>query len=150
MRQMLDWEPFRGSPILPSPAAAFLPPFDVKETDEGYFFTADLPGVQEKDLDISITGPHLTVSGRRDPEQPRGGTAWYSRERPAGMFRRTFTLPNGAQSDHIEAELRNGILTVHVPKSPESQPKKIAVKVSSSFTDKVKGIFENKETSAQA
>jgi HSP20 family protein len=143
MRQMLEWDPFREmAPRAWLGSEAFAPHFDVKETREGYVFKADLPGIEEKDLDVSITGTRLTVSGKREPEKVNEDETWYACERRSGSFSRTFTLPEGIDSDHIEAQLRNGVLTVHLPKTPEVKPRKISLQ---GVTDKVRSVFENKE-----
>jgi HSP20 family protein len=143
MRQLLDWDPFREMAARPFPETnAFVPHFDVKETGDGYIFKADLPGIEEKDLDVSITGTRLTVSGDRAAEQTQEGETFYARERRYGSFSRTFTLPEGIDTEHIAAELRNGIFTLHVPKTPEVKPKRISV---NTVAEKVRGMFENKE-----
>jgi HSP20 family protein len=129
-RDLLRWDPFRE--MIPSVPAfeevAFSPDFEVKETKEGYIFKADLPGVAEKDLEITRTGTRLQVTGKRESEKEEKGETWYVSERSYGSFTRAFTLPEGIDSEHIHAELKDGVLTVIVPKAPEVQPKKIAIK----------------------
>lgn len=132
MEDLLNFDPFRTmSPYMagrePS-EMAFIPAFEVKETKDGYLFKADLPGVKESDLDIQLSGNALTVSGRREAEERDESETWYAYERSYGSFTRTFTLPEGADADNAKAELREGVLTVMVPKRPEMQPKKISVK----------------------
>lgn len=130
MRDMLRWDPF--SEMAPFSGAydryTFNPSFEVKETDNAYVFKADLPGVEEKDLDISVTGNRLTVSGRREAEERSEGETYFAYERGYGTFTRAFTLPDGVDGDHVQADLRNGVLTLHLPKRPELQPKKIEIK----------------------
>lgn len=130
MRQLLSWDPFqemtrrfRGESM-----SSFIPAFDVKEEKDAFLFKADLPGIQEKDLDINITGNRLTVSGKREEESTEESANWYCSERSYGSFTRTFTLPDSVDSDKVQAEMRDGVLTLRVPKSPEAQPKRIAVK----------------------
>ena len=129
-RDFLRWDPFRE--MAPSFAAleavAFAPAFEVKETKEGYVFKADMPGVQEKDLDITRTGNRLTVTGKREAEHEDRGETYYACERSYGTFTRSFTLPEGIAGEQIHADLRDGVLTLVVPKVPEAQPKKIALK----------------------
>jgi HSP20 family protein len=145
MRQMLEWDPFRQ--LGAGSGRDYSPPFDVKEQADRFIFKADLPGVEEKDLDINVAGNRLTISGRRAPEQPQEGESWYCSERPAGSFTRVFTLPEGLQAEHIEAALQQGVLVVHVPKAPEVQPRKISISSSVvGFGDKVKSLFQNRET----
>jgi HSP20 family protein len=130
MRDLLRWDPF--SEMTPfagiDRGIAFTPQFEVKETQDGYVFKADLPGVKESDLDISVTGNRLTVSGRREAEERHEGETYYAYERSYGSFTRAFTLPDGVDADHVNAELRDGVLALRVPKKPEAQPKKIELK----------------------
>jgi HSP20 family protein len=104
------------------------PAFDVKETKEAYLFKADVPGIQDKDLEVTITGNRLTVGGKRDEEKEERSDRYYTYERNYGSFSRSFTLPDGADTDKLRASLDSGVLTVTVPKKPEVQPKKVAVK----------------------
>jgi HSP20 family protein len=128
-REMLRWDPFREmAPWPTSDVAVFQPAFEVKETKEAYVFKADLPGVKEQDLDITRTGNRLTVSGKREEEKEDKTDTYYAYERNYGSFTRTFTLPDGIDGDHIRADLKDGVLSLVVPKTPEAQPKKISLK----------------------
>jgi HSP20 family protein len=133
------WEPlnlmnelFRATPLgalatAPFLGEAFMPRFDVRETKDGYIFTADLPGVKENDLEISLSGNTLTVSGQRMEEETQEGDQYHCTERSYGEFRRSFTLPESADAERAGADFRDGLLRVTVPKRPESQPRKIQV-----------------------
>ncbi len=126
MRELFEWDPF--AEMLPERGAAaneFIPSFEVKETRDGYVFKADLPGVRDEDLDISLTGNRLTISGMRQSEERREGERFYAYECGYGAFSRSFTLPEGADLEHAGADLKNGVLTVNVPRKPETQPRKI-------------------------
>jgi HSP20 family protein len=125
MREMLRWE--GGEPLLAADFRAFAPTFDVKETKDAYIFRADLPGVKEEDLEIQLTGNRLTISGRREEEKREQGETYYATERSYGSFSRTFTLPEGADGEHVTADLKSGVLQLAVPKKPEVQPKKISI-----------------------
>jgi HSP20 family protein len=128
MRDMMRWDPF--AEIAPIAAGTvFAPSFDVKETNEGYVFTADLPGVKESDLELSLTGNRLTISGKREEEKKEEGERWYTYERSYGTFSRSFTLPEGVDADHAEANLKEGVLRVTIPKRPEMKPRKIELKL---------------------
>lgn len=144
MRDLLNWDPFAEmSPVLGRTTdAVFTPRFEVKETKNAYVFKADLPGIDEKDLEITLTGNRLTISGKRDAERQEDGDQFFTYERSYGSFSRSFTLPEGADPDHADADLRNGVLTLSVPKHPEHQPKKISIK---GLGDKVKGVLGAKE-----
>ncbi|MGZ3460081.1 MAG: Hsp20/alpha crystallin family protein [Archangium sp.] len=105
----------------------FVPAFEVKETKDAYIFKADLPGVKENDLDITLTGDRLTISGKRETEQREESDRFYAYERSYGSFSRSFTLPEGVDVDHVAAELKEGVLNLRLPKLPEVQPKRIQV-----------------------
>ena len=132
MRALLGWDPFREmSPFAAldeRTVAVYAPAFDVKETKDAYQFKADVPGIAEKDLEVTMTGNRLTVSGKRDEEREDKSEQYYAYERNYGSFSRSFTLPDGADTDKLRASLEKGVLEITVPKKPEVQPKKIAVK----------------------
>jgi HSP20 family protein len=144
MRELLSMDPF--SQMMPSLAQrdidVFAPRFDVKETKDAYIFKADLPGVREEDLDITLTGSRLTISGKREAESRDESDRWYAYERSYGSFSRSFTLPEGIDGEHVDADLKNGELTVRVSKAPEHQPRKISLK---GLGEKLKGALGSKE-----
>jgi HSP20 family protein len=124
-RQMAPFWPGEEQP------ARFTPDFEVRETKEGFVFTADVPGMKEKDLEINMTGNRLTISGMREAEGGEKTDTYYACERSYGSFSRTFTLPEGTDSDnHSRAELKEGVLTLLLGKKPELQPRRIEVKAS--------------------
>jgi HSP20 family protein len=132
MRALMGWDPFREmTPFPQERALAFNPAFDVKETKDAYQFRADLPGIKEKDLEVTMTGNRLDVSGKREEEKEEKSERYYTYERSYGSFSRSFTLPDGTDVDKMRASLDQGVLTITVPKKPEVQPKKIAVKTES-------------------
>jgi HSP20 family protein len=130
MRDMLSWDPFqqleRGFAL--DRGESFLPAFDLKETKDSFILRADLPGVKEDDIDLSLTGNRLTVSGKREAETEDESDQHYIYERSYGSFTRTFTLPEDCDVDHVSAELKDGVLSVQIPKKPEAQPRKISLK----------------------
>jgi len=129
----MRWDPFREmSPAWPGEEqpVRFAPDFEVKETREGFVFKADVPGIKEKDLEITMTGNRLTISGKREAEVVEKTDTYYACERSYGSFTRAFTLPEGTDGgNQIHAELREGVLTLFLPKKPELQPRRIEVKV---------------------
>lgn len=128
-RDMLRWDPF--AEMLPAgedERMLFVPDFDVKETKEGFVFRADLPGVEAKDIDVQISDNRLTVSGKREQEKEEKTDTTYRCERSFGSFTRSFTLPAGTDSTKIDADIKNGVLTITVPRSPETKAKQIQVK----------------------
>jgi HSP20 family protein len=128
MRDMLRWDPYRDlEPVFGGSERVFSPTFEVTETKDAYVFRADLPGVKESDLDISLTGNRLTISGRREQERHEQGDTFYASERAYGSFTRAFTLPEGIDGDNVSADLKSGVLTLSVPKKPEVQPRKVSI-----------------------
>lgn len=128
MRSMLGWDPFRELAPLTAMDRSFMPAFEIKETKEGYLFKADLPGVKETDLEVTVTGNRLTVKGKRDEEKKQETDTYFCYERNYGSFTRTFTLPDGCDGTKAHADLKDGVMTLLVPKTPEAQPRKIEVK----------------------
>ncbi len=128
MRELMSWEPFQAGGAWPGAALTnFAPDFDVKETPESFVFTADLPGVAEKDLQVQLTGNRLSISGKRESEKSEQNETFYTTERTYGTFTRSFMLPEGVDADKAHAHLKDGVLSVAIPKRPETQPRKINV-----------------------
>jgi HSP20 family protein len=134
MREMLRWDPFREmAPMFPAlESATFNPSFDVTEDKDGYTFKADVPGVKKDDIEISTTGNRLQISGKRETEEKSKTDTVYTYERSWGSFSRSFTLPEGADLEHAKSELKDGVLTLVIPKKPGAQAKKIAISTGSS------------------
>ena len=128
MRDMLGWDPFREiAPLLSGTTPAFAPAFEVKENKDSFVFKADLPGVKESDLEVTITGNRLTLAGKREAEKEEKEDTFYTYERSYGAFSRTFTLPDQVDTAHVKAELKSGELTVVVPKTAAAVAKKVPV-----------------------
>ncbi|NOX89960.1 MAG: Hsp20/alpha crystallin family protein, partial [Calditrichaeota bacterium] len=109
---------------------SFMPSVDVKEKDDEFVVTAELPGMDAKDVDISISDDILTLRGEKKEEKEEKEGNYYRRECSYGSFHRDIPLPAEVETDKVEAEFKRGVLTVHLPKKPESQrkAKKIQVK----------------------
>ncbi|WP_338264157.1 Hsp20/alpha crystallin family protein [Corallococcus caeni] len=103
------------------------PDFDVKETKDAYVFKADLPGVKQEDLEVSVTGQRLIISGKRDEEKREEGERYFTYERSHGSFSRSFTVPEGVDVDRVNAELKDGVLVLRIPKRAEAQSKRIQI-----------------------
>jgi HSP20 family protein len=128
MRELMNWDPFREmAPFARQPVSTFVPAFEVKETKDAYLFKADLPGVKESDVEITMTGNRLQISGKRESEKEEKNDTYYTYERSYGDFTRAFTLPDGIDEGGVLADLKDGVLTVSVKKLPEAQPKKITI-----------------------
>jgi HSP20 family protein len=127
MDALLRWDPFRGDWGGFNQNLDFIPRFDVKEIKDAYVIKADLPGVKDEDVDVSLSGNLLTISGKREEEHREEGESYYAMERSSGNFARSFTMPDGVDAASVTAELKNGVLMVQIPKKPEAQPRRIAI-----------------------
>jgi HSP20 family protein len=132
MQELMNWDPFEMmSPWLTGTGrqgtGAFIPAFEVKETKDSFIFKADLPGVDEKDIEVTLTGDRISVSGKRESEKREESDRFYAYERSFGSFSRAFTLPEGVDPDNVQAGLKNGVLTLTLAKRPEVQPRRIQV-----------------------
>lgn len=128
MDSLVRWDPFaEGAGGLFRRSESFLPKFDVKETKNSYLIQADLPGLKEEDLDLSISGNMLNVSGSREEEKRQEDQRYFTMERSYGEFNRSFSLPEGADPESIKADLKDGVLTIELKKKPDVQAKKIAI-----------------------
>jgi len=130
MRDLLRWDPFQELRALaPSRGGqvGFVPDFDVRETNDGYTFTADLPGIKESDVEVNITQGSLTVSGKREEEDVREGERYYCCERSYGEFRRSFALPEGADPDSATADFKDGVLRIGMRKRADVQPRRVQI-----------------------
>ena len=113
-------------PLLPE--TAWLPIVDVKETNEELLFNLELPGVPEDKLEITCEGGVLTIGGEKEALRKEPEGKFHIVERTFGMFRRSFPMPANVQEDKIEATMKDGVLTVKVPKMELPKPRKIEVK----------------------
>jgi HSP20 family protein len=127
---MAAWDPFRMMrEMLLMPQIdrdMWLPQFDVRENGHSIRVIADVPGVRSEDLDVSLTGNRLTITGQRIAEQ-RSRDENVTCEREFGQFIRTFTLPDNVDAEHVTSELRDGVLTVVVPLKAGSRARKIQI-----------------------
>jgi HSP20 family protein len=104
------------------------PLVNLHESEEGYVLTAELAGVAPENINVSIEGSTVTLTGERKIEYPvEPGTAVHRRERQSGSFRRAFELPAEIDLEHAKATHKNGILTLTLPKSPAAKPRQIAI-----------------------
>jgi HSP20 family protein len=121
-----DITPFRRAEA----TFAAMPAVDVSQTDKSYEITADLPGMDEKNVEVKLANGVRTIKGEKQDEKEEKKKDYYMRERSFGSFERTFAVPNGVDSDKIEASFKKGVLSVTLPQRAEAQKaeKKIAVK----------------------
>jgi HSP20 family protein len=109
--------------------SGFAPAIDVAETPETVVVKAEVPGLDPKDVEISVTGDTLTIRGEKREEKEEKGKTWHRVERRYGAFARSVTLPAPIDPNHVEAVSSHGLLTITIGKSKEAKPKKIEVKV---------------------
>ena len=122
-RDLLGWDPLFGG----RQVSAFVPAFEVKETTEAFVVKADVPGVREADLDIAVHNNVLTISGTRHADERKEGENFALFERQYGSFSRSFSLPDTADGERVEAKLDAGVLTLSIWKKAEAKPRKIVL-----------------------
>ena len=105
------------------------PAMDVVENEDGFLVSVDLPGVEKKDLEISVADNVLTVKGEKKAENESKDGRVYRKESWEGSFQRTLSLPAGVNADKIDAKMRDGVLQISLPKREEVKPRQIAVSV---------------------
>ena len=129
MRQEMDrlFGQVVGRAYWPTHAGVF-PLVNVCEDKENFYVSAELPGLETKEIQISATGKNLTISGKRKIASEGEDVKYHRREREGGQFNRVIALPNDIQIDKIEAGYSDGILCVTIPKAEEARPKSITVK----------------------
>jgi HSP20 family protein len=108
----------------------WLPAVDVQEQPDAFVLQADLPGVDSKDIDITMENGLLSLRGRRQSETKQESGGYRRVERVSGEFFRRFTLPDSADPEAISAQMTNGVLTVRIAKRAEIQPRRIEVRTS--------------------
>ncbi len=145
-----SWDPFRemeemqarlGSlfggrfpPLKPSTEEGFsvaewVPPVDITEDEKGYTINVELPGVKKDDVKVSVEGGVLSITGERKSEKEEKDKKYHRLERTSGSFTRSFAVPEGASSDKISAEFKDGVLSVRLPKDENVKPKLVDVKI---------------------
>lgn len=113
----------------PAPTADWTPSVDIKEEAERFLIHADVPGVDPKDIELSMEDGVLTISGERKAESRDAQDGWTRVERHAGRFQRRFTLPDTANAEGIAAKGEHGSLEIVIPKLVKAAPRKIEVKI---------------------
>ena len=144
MVDLISWDPYRGfrglaeqvnRAISGTPArrdedlslGAWLPPVDIAEDKDRIVLTAELPGFDEKQIEIQMEGGVLTLRGERKFEDEKEGRNFHRVERSYGQFVRSFTLPNNVDRDAIKASFHNGLLEIAMPKREEAKPRQIRI-----------------------
>jgi len=133
LRDIDDWErhleDIFGRPMwrLPMEDRGWMPAIDVFEKDDKFIVKAELPGMKEEDIDVSVSGDMLIIKGEKKTESEVKETDYYRCERACGSFYRSIPLPSTVDAGKIEADFEDGVLEVSLPKSAEVKPKKVAV-----------------------
>jgi HSP20 family protein len=119
---MLDWPAFMGG-------EKWWPAIDIAESDKEITVRAEIPGIDPKELDVTVTGNQLVISGEKKESSEKKEKGFYHSEARYGSFRRAIPLPEGIDSEHVDANYANGILTLKLQKTPAAAAKKIEIKV---------------------
>jgi HSP20 family protein len=107
----------------------FAPPVDIEETPESFVLRADLPGLTQKDVKVSIMGDVVTLRGERTAVAPASGVTVHRTERITGGFERTFTLNSPIRADQVAATFKDGVLEVRIPKAEEARVREVEIQV---------------------
>ena len=128
MRQRLDRLFEESAAPHQAVSAGVFPLLNITEDKDNFYVRAELPGVKGEELDIQVTANNLSISGERKIAAEEEEAKYHRRERDAGSFSRMIGLPGDIDSDHVDAKLENGILTIVVAKAEAAKPKQISVK----------------------
>ncbi len=125
---------FNRSSLIPyegwaGPLGSFQPRVDVQETETEVKISAELPGLDEKDLHLSLSDETLTISGEKREEKEDRGRNYYRRECAYGRFQRVVPLPGPIDADKVDAVFKKGVLTITLPKPPELQQRRRTITV---------------------
>jgi HSP20 family protein len=122
---------FTGSPVNGDLAPLYAPAVDIEETSEEFVIKADLPGISQKDVKVSLEGDTLTIRGERKQENETRKNGMHRSERIHGAFQRTFRLGTPVRNDKVKAQYKDGVLEVHIPKAEEAKLREVEVEVAS-------------------
>ena len=139
MSTALSYDPFQGLRLFedavtrlmaePSTGRPWAPAVDILETEDAIALKADVPEVNSKDLDIRVENNTLTLRGHRKFEKDDKIKGWHRIERSYGEFVRTFALPNTVDTEKVEADYKDGVLTVKLPKKEAAKPRQVRIAV---------------------
>ena len=146
MRSLIRWRPFEdvgdlqkemnqtferflghGLPGSSDQAYSFSPAMNIAESENELIVTAELPGLESKDLDIAVQNDVLTIKGEKRHQTEDKGETWHRIESSYGTFSRSFQLPNEVDVDKVSADFKNGVLRVTLPKSAQAKRREISV-----------------------
>lgn len=119
---------FEESVVTPAKGIAAMPKIDIKEKKDSVMVKAELPGVAEEDVEVEITDNVMTISGEKKEEKEEEKAGYYYKESHSGSFTRSFSLPSEVAAEKADAEMKNGVLLVTIPKIEAKKPKKVSIK----------------------
>ncbi|HUL09711.1 MAG TPA: Hsp20/alpha crystallin family protein [Candidatus Acidoferrum sp.] len=130
-RRPLSRRFFEAQPLMPyeSSFGIAAPVVDVVEKEAEYQISAELPGLEEKDVEVGVADDVLTIKGEKKEEKEEKTKNYHLSERRYGAFQRSFQLPSGVAKDRIEARFQKGVLTVTLPKTPEAQKREQKIEI---------------------
>ena len=128
MRDLFDF--LSSTPQMEGYVSVEYPPIIVSMNEENVFVRAELPGIKVGDLDVQVVNDILTIKGERKFTLDTAKVAYLRRERDYGTFARSIVLPENVDAEKVTASYKNGVLTVRLPKAPESKPKQVVIKKS--------------------
>jgi HSP20 family protein len=138
---LVRWDPLRELDVLQTDisrlfnsffhrsdgAGRWIPALDVVESEEEIVLRCDLPGLKEEEVRIEVRGGRLTIAGERQAQSEHDGEGYHRIERSFGAFRRTIAVPESLDPDQVKAQIRDGVLEVHIPKPAEPEVHRIEV-----------------------
>ncbi len=131
LRREMDnlWNRFFGETSMPSVfSQEWAPMVDVSETKDNVVVKAEIPGMEAKDMDVSVSGDVLTIKGQKKTEEEKKDEHYHYRERYSGSFQRSFRLPVAVKTEKADAAFKDGVLTITIPKAEEAKKKEIKIK----------------------
>ena len=134
------FEPGGGQGNVPSTARRWLPAMDLVESGEEFVLRADLPGLNENDVNIELEDNVLTISGERKSEHEERQEGYYRLERASGAFSRSLTLPEGVDPEKVQASFERGVLEVRIPKPEQRKPRKVTISADGGTPKTIQGV----------
>lgn len=127
-REMLRWFDGMGPDASDEPGAGVFPPINISQDDDNFYVRAEVPGIKADELNISALRNRVSLSGRREIRDEHDRVSYHRRERAAGAFNRTVTLPAEVDTEKVDARYADGVLTLTLPKAEATKPRQILVK----------------------
>ena len=114
--------------LVTSPDGTFLPRIDISETDSAYHLEVEIPGIDRNNIDVSSENNILTITGKKEVKSEHKERNYYTQERSYGTFKRSITLPSNIAEEGIDANFKDGVLEITIPKKEQKNAKRIEVK----------------------